>query len=63
MTQNTAGDLLSWKIIKEVNIPREIKDVMKFPYKSCFEPCTGKILLSFRDFKDRNRLALIDCDR
>lgn len=63
VTQNIAGDLLSWKIIKEVNIPREIKDVMKFPYKSCFEPRTGKILLSFRDTKDRNRLALIDCDR
>lgn len=50
-----------WQIIKEVQMPESIKDIIAFPYKSCYIPKTGgKILLSFRDKKCRNRMIIIN---
>lgn len=49
-----------WHITKEVEMPIEIREVIKFPYKSCYIPQgEGSILLSFRDMKNRNRLCII----
>ena len=48
-----------WRIASEVMIPESIKQIIKFPYKSCYNPEDGRILLSFRDIKDRNRLVLL----
>lgn len=59
VAQNIIKDLKHWEIQSEVVIPEAIKNVIKFPYKSCFDPKSGGILLSFRDNKDRNRLALL----
>ena len=52
-------DFINWYVEDEVYIPNNLKSIMKFPYKSCFIPNTNKILLSFRDKKDRNRLVQI----
>lgn len=53
-----------WNIVREVEMPNEIKDVAIFPYKSCFVPKqNGSILLSYRDKKSRNRLKIIDALR
>lgn len=50
-----------WHITREVQMPEEIKDIVAFPYKSCYIPNgKGAILLSFRDKKSRNRLIIIN---
>ncbi len=50
-----------WYVIREVEMPNEIKDIVAFPYKSCYIPKqNGKILLSFRDKKSRNRMIIIN---
>lgn len=50
-----------WHVIKEIELPNEIKGLSQFPYKSCFIPKSdGKILLSYRDKKSRNRLIIIE---
>lgn len=49
-----------WHIIKEIEMPNEIKNIVAFPYKSCFIPKQdGKLLLSFRDNKSRNRMIIM----
>lgn len=49
-----------WNIINEVKMPDDIKDIVDFPYKSCYIPQKeGKILLSYRDKKSRNRLIIV----
>lgn len=49
-----------WHFIKEIKMPEAIKEILAFPYKSCFIPRQkGKILLSFRDKKSRNRMMII----
>lgn len=48
-----------WRIACEVIIPKSLSQIIKFPYKSCYNPEDGRILLSFRDKKDRNRLVLL----
>lgn len=48
-----------WEIREEVTMPDSKKDSIWFPYKSCYNPQTMKILLSFRDKKSRNRLIEI----
>lgn len=49
-----------WNIISEVKMPDNIKDIVAFPYKSCYIPHEkGKILLSFRDKRSRNRLIIV----
>ncbi len=51
---------LYWKITKEIEMPDVIKEILAFPYKSCYIPKQeGKILLSFRDKKSRNRMIII----
>ena len=51
---------VEWHIIKEIEMPDDIKDIVAFPYKSCYIPQEkGKILLSFRDKKSRNRLMIV----
>lgn len=52
-------NLQYWIVVSEVRIPENLKKIIKFPYKSCFNPQDGRILLSFRDNRDRNRLILI----
>lgn len=50
-----------WHVVKEVEMLDSIKDIVRFPYKSCFIPQSdGAILLSFRDKKSRNRLIIIN---
>lgn len=50
-----------WNIINEIRMPDEIKDFIAFPYKSCYIPKQkGKVLLSFRDKKSRNRMIIIN---
>lgn len=51
---------VDWIVGKEIAVPDYLDGIIKFPYKSCFNPQTKKILLSFRDQKDRNRLVEID---
>lgn len=53
-------NLINWKIVKEVSLPHRLAAIIKFPYKSCINPQNGKILLSFRDKKSRNRLIELD---
>lgn len=53
------GKDADWFIIDEIRIPADVIDEIAFPYKSCFNPQNGKILLSFRDKKQRNRLVEI----
>lgn len=53
----STGREADWQIINEIHIPTDILNEMKFPYKSCFNPQNGKIILSFRDKKQRNRLV------
>lgn len=54
------GEGENWHIIKEIEVPEEIKYVIAFPYKSCFIPKeSGAVLFSFRDKKSRNRLIII----
>lgn len=53
-------DATHWQITKEIIMPECLSHIIKFPYKSCFNPQNGKILLSFRDIKSRNRLIEID---
>lgn len=55
-----ADSLSEWYIKKEFLIPEVLKGILKFPYKSCYNPSTGKILLSYRDTKDRNRIVELD---
>lgn len=50
----------TWAIVKECYYPETVIKEMKFPYKSCFIPGESKIILSFRDKKDRNRLTIVD---
>lgn len=55
------GKETDWHIIKEIEMPDSIKDIIAFPYKSCYIPNTdGKILLSFRDRKSRNRMIILN---
>lgn len=50
----------NWQIIKEIDMPDDIKGIVAFPYKSCYIPNqNGKILFSFRDKKSRNRMIII----
>ena len=59
-TRNDGVDS-EWIIVREVEMPEEIKGVVTFTYKSCFIPrSNGKILLSFRDMKSRNRYIIIN---
>lgn len=48
-----------WSIGEEIKIPETLNSIIKFPYKSCFNPQNGKIILSFRDKKNRNRIIEI----
>ena len=49
-----------WSIINEVKMPDGIIEIVAFPYKSCYIPQeNGKVLLSFRDKKSRNRLIIV----
>ena len=58
------GMLSNWIAIKVVEMPEEIKDVVTFPYKSCYIPNgKGDIMLSFRDKKSRNRLVILNGKR
>lgn len=52
-----SGDSSHWILKKEVPMPETLLGIIKFPYKSCYNPMNGKILLSFRDVQDRNRLV------
>lgn len=55
------GNGKDWHVIKEIEMPDIIKGIAQFPYKSCFIPKSdGKILLSFRDKKDRNRMIILN---
>ena len=55
------GNSLVWHTIREIEMPDEIKEIVSFPYKSCFIPGQdGAILLSFRDIKSRNRMIIIN---
>lgn len=55
------GEESDWHIVREVEMPKEIKDIMTFPYKSCYIPNqNGNILLSFRDKKSRNRMIILN---
>lgn len=55
------GIKTDWHITREVEMPDEIKDIVAFPYKSCYIPKgKGDIMLSFRDKKCRNRLIIIN---
>lgn len=47
-----------WRVNGEVNIPEQARDEVRFLYKSCFIPETKKVLLSYRDKKNRNRLIV-----
>ena len=59
-TRNNGVDT-DWSIIREVEMPEEIKGIVTFPYKSCYIPKqNGKILLSFRDKKSRNRMIILN---
>jgi hypothetical protein len=50
-----------WIIVREVEMPEEIKDIVTFPYKSCYIPKqNGNILLSFRDKMSRNRMIILN---
>lgn len=50
-----------WNIVREVEMPQSIKEIMTFPYKSCYIPKqNGNILLSFRDKKSRNRMIVLN---
>lgn len=49
-----------WIVDEEIVMPEYLNGIIKFPYKSCYNPQTRKILLSFRDKKNRNRLVEID---
>lgn len=50
-----------WRIVREIEMPEEIKDIVIFPYKSCYIPKQdGSILLSFRDIKSRNRMIILN---
>ncbi len=50
-----------WKIVREIEVPEEIKDIVTFPYKSCYIPNQdGNILLSYRDKKSRNRMIILN---
>ena len=60
LAEGSVNNPLEWSLDKEVFIPDEIKKVMWFPYKSCFNPLSKNILLSFRDYKKRNRLVEIE---
>jgi len=55
------GIVSEWYIVREVEMPQEIKDIVSFPYKSCYIPkLNGSILLSFRDKKSRNRMIILN---
>lgn len=55
------GIVSEWYIVREVEMPQEIKDIVTFPYKSCYIPKqNGSILLSFRDKKSRNRMIILN---
>ena len=50
-----------WIVEKEICIPKDMADIVLFPYKSCYIPqSNGEILLSFRDKKSRNRYIIIN---
>lgn len=53
------NDYTTWEIRDRIIVPNEIKEEAKFPYKSCYIPHTDKILLSFRDKKDRYCLYIL----
>ena len=56
-----SGLELDWHITREIEMPDVIKDIVVFPYKSCFIPGqNGKVVLSFRDKKSRNRMIIIN---
>lgn len=52
-------DFNEWKFIKELEIPKDILINLKHPYKCSFIPNSDKIVLSFRDLKDRYRVYII----
>ena len=55
-----SDDNINWRIENEISTPSNLTDIIQFPYKSCFIPNTSKVLLSFRDKKNRNRLIEIN---
>lgn len=59
-TRNDGVDS-KWNIVREIEMPDEIKEIVTFPYKSCYIPKQdGNILLSFRDKKSRNRMIILN---
>lgn len=48
-----------WKMEREICWSDEIQQSMMHPYKSCFIPGTQRLLLSFRDARDRYRLTVL----
>ena len=54
-----SDDNIHWHIENEISIPSNLTDIIQFPYKSCFIPNSNKVLLSFRDKKNRNRLIVM----
>ena len=58
-TKNDGTDSV-WIIVREIEMPEEIKVIVTFPYKSCYIPKQdGNILLSFRDKMSRNRMIIL----
>ena len=56
---STDSPLGNWHIDSEILIPKQYNFYIKFIYKSCYNPQNKKIILSFRDKKDRNRIIEI----
>lgn len=52
-------EFTKWEIQKPVIIPNNIKEIVNFPYKSCFIPNTDKILLSYKDNNSRYCLSIV----
>lgn len=48
-----------WNVYAEVEYPDALKQIMKYPHKSCFIPGTDKLLLCFVDKKNRYRLTVL----
>lgn len=57
---NSSGIHRKWAISDEIKIPDKIEKIARHPYKSCFCSNGKQILLSFIDYKDRYRLAVIE---
>lgn len=50
----------TWNIIKRIENPKKLDGIIKIPYKSCFIPNKGGILLSFRDIHSVYGLMVLD---